>query len=238
MYNLNMDDKFDNNDFTIIEELTETDSLIEVKPKIKLFADLKFDDQPLQQLPQDSYLDVHYPQYTETRCAICSSPFRTLAEHVYLESGKKPQAVIKFFDKYYSARLNWTQVKTHMDSHCDFRKVSVSGLKGYEQREEMIAPWVFREHQLALVALMTELDEVRGIDCGKNNELKLKRSAMVEKLIARIMDLKEKRDNAGVLALNIFEILINLHEKLVCSDDKRIVSMEIKTLRDRLQQEH
>jgi hypothetical protein len=85
---------------------------------------------------------------------------------------------------------------------------------------------------------MTELDEVRGIDCGKNNELKLKRSAMVEKLIARIMDLKEKRDNAGVLALNIFEILINLHEKLVCSEDKRIVSMEIKTLRDRLQQEN
>jgi hypothetical protein len=29
-----------------------------------------------------------------------------------------------------------------------------------------------------------------------------------------------------------------LHEKLVCADDKRIVSMEIKTLRDRLQQEN
>ncbi len=233
-----MDNNFDNNDFTIIEELTETDSLIEVKPKLKLFAELKFDEKPVVPLPQDTFIDVYYPQYTETRCSICSSPFRTLAEHVYLESGKKPQATIKFFEKHFNARLNWAQVKTHMDAHCDFRKVSVSGLKGYEQREEMIAPWVFREHQLALIALMTELDEVRGIDCGKNNELKLKRSAMVEKLIARIMDLKEKRDNAGVLALNIFEILINLHEKLVCADDKRIVSMEIKTLRDRLQQEN
>ena len=233
-----MDDTFDNNDFSIIEELTETDSLIEVKPKIKLFAELKFDEQPVVPLPQDTFIDVYYPQLTETRCSICSSPFRTLAEHVYLESGKKPQATIKFFEKHFNARLNWAQVKTHMDAHCDFRKVSVSGLKGYEQREEMIAPWVFREHQLALIALMTELDEVRGIDCGKNNELKLKRSAMVEKLIARIMDLKEKRDNAGVLALNIFEILINLHEKLVCSEDKRIVSIEIKILRDRLQQEH
>jgi hypothetical protein len=233
-----MDNNFDNNDFTIIEELTETDSLIEVKPKLKLFAELKFDEKPVVPLPQDTFIDVYYPQYTETRCSICSSPFRTLAEHVYLESGKKPQATIKFFEKHFNARLNWAQVKTHMDAHCDFRKVSVSGLKGYEQREEMIAPWVFREHQLALIALMTELDEVRGIDCGKNNELKLKRSAMVEKLIARIMDLKEKRDNAGVLALNIFEILINLHERLVCADDKRIVSMEIKTLRDRLQQEN
>jgi len=233
-----MNDNFDNNDFTIIDDLIETDSLIEVKPKLKLFAELKFDEKPVIPLPQDTFIDVYYPQYTETRCSLCSSPFRTLAEHVYLESGKKPQATIKFFDKHFNARLNWAQVKTHMDVHCDFRKVSVSGLKGYEQREEMIAPWVFREHQLALIALMTELDEVRGIDCGKNNELKLKRSAMVEKLIARIMDLKEKRDNAGVLALNIFEILINLHEKLVCSDDKRIVSMEIKTLRDRLQQEN
>jgi hypothetical protein len=125
-----------------------------------------------------------------------------------------------------------------MENHCDFRKVATSGLKGYEQREEMIAPWIFREHQLALIALMTELDEVRGIDCGKNNELKLKRSAMVEKLIARIMDLKEKRDHAGVLGINIFEILIDLHEKLTCTDDKRIVSMEIKRLRDKLQQEN
>ena len=202
------------------------------------FKDIKEGDEPIIPLPPDHMGDVTYPQFFEARCAICSSPLRNLAEHVFLESGKKSQSVIKFFERHYNAKLNWSQVSTHMDSHCDFKKLVTSGLKNYEQREELIAPWIFRENQLALTALMVELDDVRGIDCSKNNDLKLKRAAMVEKLISKILDIKEKRDNQGVFSINIFEILAELHDRFESELDKRIIRDELKKLREKLKQEN
>ena len=111
-------------------------------------------------------------------------------------------------------------------------------LKSYEHQEELIAPWIFRENQLALTALMVELDDVRGIDCSKNNDLKLKRAAMVEKLISKILDIKAKRDDQGVFAINIFEILAELHDKFESEHDKRLVRDELKKLREKLKQEN
>jgi hypothetical protein len=205
---------------------------------IRYFKDIKETDKPLIPLPPDHMADITYPQFIEVRCAICSSHLRNIAEHVYLESGKKPQAVIKFFEKHFGARLNWTQVSTHMDSHCDFKKLVTSGLKSYEHQEELIAPWIFRENQLALTALMVELDDVRGIDCSKNNDLKLKRAAMVEKLISKILDIKDKRDNQGVFSINVFEILSELHDKFESEHDKRLLRDELKKLREKLKQEN
>jgi len=202
------------------------------------FKDIKEGDEPIIPLPPDHMGDVTYPQFIEVRCAICSSHLRNLAEHVYLESGKKPQSVIKFFERHFNARLNWTQVSTHMDQHCDFKKLMTSGLKSYEHQEELIAPWIFRENQLALTALMVELDDVRGIDCSKNNDLKLKRAAMVEKLISKILDIKEKRDNQGVFSINIFEILAELHDRFESELDKRIIRDELKKHREKLKQEN
>jgi hypothetical protein len=122
-----------------------------------------------------------------------------------------------------------------MEQHCDFKKISTSGLKNYEQREELIAPWIFREHQLALTALLVELDDVRGMDCSKNNDLKLKRAAMVEKLISKILYVKEQRDNQGVFAINIFEILVKLHEQMESESDKKIIRDEMQSLRHKIQ---
>ena len=113
-----------------------------------------------------------------------------------------------------------------------------SGLKNYEQRVELIAPWIFREHQLALTALLVELDDVRGMDCSKNNDLKLKRAAMVEKLITKIMMLKDARDNQGIYNINIFEILAKLHEKMESENDKRVIRDEIVALREKIQQDN
>jgi hypothetical protein len=161
-----------------------------------------------------------------------------LVEHVYLDSGKKNQSVIRFFLQYFDAQMNWMQINTHMEQHCDFKKISTSGLKNYEQREELIAPWIFREHQLALTALLVELDDVRGIDCSKNNDMKLKRAAMVEKLISKILQLKEARDNQGIYSINIFEILAALHEKMDSENDKRIIRDEIVNLRNKIQQDN
>ncbi len=205
---------------------------------LRYFKDLKETDDPIIPLPHDSMMDLQYPQFFEARCAICSSPLRNLAEHVFLESGKKSQSVIKFFERHYHAKLNWSQVSTHMDNHCDFKKLVTSGLKNYEQREELIAPWIFRENQLALTALMVELDDIRGMDCSKSNDLKLKRAAMVEKLIGKIMDLKDRRDNQGVFAFNIFDILWDLHEKFNSEYDKKLVRDQMKSLREKLQQDN
>ena len=205
------------------------------KKPSRMFRDLKEGDKPLMPLPPDNMNDISYPQFMEPRCAICTSPFRDLVEHVYLDSGKKNQSVIRFFLQYFDAQMNWMQINTHMEQHCDFKKISTSGLKNYEQREELIAPWIFREHQLALTALLVELDDVRGMDCSKNNDLKLKRAAMVEKLISKILYVKEQRDNQGVFAINIFEILVKLHEQMESESDKKIIRDEMQSLRHKIQ---
>jgi hypothetical protein len=147
-------------------------------------------------------------------------------------------SVIRFFLHYFDAQMNWMQINPHMEQHCDFKKIATSGLKNYEQREELIAPWIFRENQLALTALMVELDDIRGMDCSKSNDLKLKRAAMVEKLIGKIMDLKDRRDNQGVFAFNIFDILWDLHEKFNSEYDKKLVRDQMKSLRDKLKQDN
>jgi hypothetical protein len=60
----------------------------------KMFSQLKENEQPVIPLPPDNMSDISYPQFLEPRCVICTSPFRDLAEHVYLETGKKAQSVI------------------------------------------------------------------------------------------------------------------------------------------------
>ncbi len=208
------------------------------KKPSKMFSDLKETDKPIVPLPPDPMSDISYPQFVEPRCAICTSPFRDIAEHVYLESGKKPQAVLHFFAKHFDAKMNWVQINNHMDNHCDFKKIATSGLKNYEQREELIAPWIFREHQLALTALLVELDDVRGMDCSKNNDLKLRRAQMVEKLVSKILYLKEHRDNQGVYAINIFEILMELHEEMESDIDKRKIRDKMLVLKAKIQQDN
>lgn len=223
-----------NNDNVVNSLISQDSKDISNESSLKLFKEIKPDDLPLIPLPPDNCSDMNYPQFIEVRCSICSSHLRDLAEHVYLESGKKPQSVIKFFERHYGAKLNWMQVQTHMETHCDFKKLITSGLKSYEQREDLIAPWMFRESQLALTALMVELDDVRGIDCSKNNDLKLKRAAMVEKLISKILDIKEKRDNQSSYAFNIFEILMDLHDRFDSEHDKRLIRDQLKKLREKL----
>ena len=217
------------------------ESLIPTQEKSKptrYFSDLKENERPLLPLPPDNMSDISYPQFIEPRCSICVSPYRDLAEHVFLESGKKPQSVINYFFKYFDAKLNWVQINNHMENHCDFKKIATSGLKNYEQREELIQPWIFREHQLALTALLVELDDIRGMDCSKNNDMKLKRAAMVEKLITKILYLKDSRDNQGVFAINIFDVLVKIHEKMVSEDDKRIIREEISFLKDKIKSDN
>ena len=228
-------------DVDIVDAIAPVQENIPVKDDKKpsrMFSDLKEGERPILPIPSDSMSDISYPQFLEPRCVICISAFRDLAEHVFLESGKKPQSVIHYFARHYDAKLNWVQINTHMENHCDFKKIATSGLKNYEQREELIAPWIFREHQLALTALLVELDDIRGMDCSKYNDLKLRRAQMVEKLISKILQLKEARDNRGVYSINIFEILMELHDQMESEPDKKKIREKLVQLRNQIQQDN
>ena len=68
--------------------------------------------------------------------------------------------------------------------------------------------------------------------------MKLKRAAMVEKLISKILYLKEVRDNQGIYNINIFEILAKLHEQMESENDKRKIREEIQFLKQQIQQDN
>lgn len=205
----------------------------------KLFRELTSASTPIKPLPPscenwEEVATIVHSQFYIEKCTICNSDLRNLAEHVFVESGKKVMSVLRFFNEYYSAKLNYTQIATHMEHHCNMKSIGVSGLKSYEEREEEINVWKFREDQLALTALMVELDDVRGMDCSKNNELKLKRATLVDRLIKSILEVKSKRDEGMVNAVNIFEVLTDIHDALSTEEDKRIVREKVKEIRIKL----
>jgi hypothetical protein len=68
--------------------------------------------------------------------------------------------------------------------------------------------------------------------------MKLKRAAMVEKLITKIMMLKDSRDNQGIYNINIFEILAKLHEQMETEADKKRIREEIQVLKQKVQQDN
>ena len=68
--------------------------------------------------------------------------------------------------------------------------------------------------------------------------MKLKRAAMVEKLITKIMMLKDSRDNQGIYNINIFEILAKLHEQMESEADKKRIREEIQVLKLKVQQDN
>lgn len=204
----------------------------------RLFRDLKSDSEPNEPLPEDSLAEsLAYTQHFEPKCVICNSPFRSRAEHIFLENGRKVMPVINFFAYYFNAKLNHTQVATHMENHCTFRGITTSGLKNYELREEDIAPWRYRELELALTALLVELDDIRGMDCSKNNDMKLKRGALVERLASKIVDIKSKRDEAAQHSVNIFQVLSEIHDSMKLDTDKQVIRDKVKEIRNKLTQE-
>jgi len=61
---------------------------------------------------------------------------------------------------------------------------------------------------------------------------------MVEKLITKILMVKDSRDNQGIYNINIFEILAKLHEKMESENDKKLIREEIVALRNKIQQDN
>lgn len=204
--------------------------------QLRMFRELKEGDKPVVAIPREYPLSIHYPQFMEPRCAICASPFRELAEHVYINNGKKPQAVLNFFETYFDAKLNWVQVKTHMEQHCNLRNIATKGLDTYRGREEEVAEWLGREFYLVELALLVELDDIRGMDCSKNPELKLKRASMVERLTTRLKELKKERDGSLMHHFNILDVLTELHKNMESEFDKKLIRDKVAEIKERLQE--
>lgn len=213
-----------------VGDLSVSDAKLSVRP----FSSLGDGDQPSMPLPPDSHTDLQYPVRLEPRCQLCKSPWRDRAEHVYLDQGRKPQAVVNFFLKYFTAKVSWECVDQHMQHHCSFKHISQSGLRNYTIRQEDVMVWKYRELELAETALLVELDDIRGMDCAGNTELKLKRANMVERLTNRLMALKRERDESGTQAVDIFQVLKDIHDALPTLESKNVVREKVRELRERL----
>ncbi len=212
----------DNSQITKPSELSREDMV--------LFSSLKADAKPIK--PYELGVSgIDYPQFFSSKCAICNSPHRQLLEYVYIECGKKVNTTIKFFEEHYGAKLNWTQVKQHTKFHCDFNKIETPGLLDYEGREDELNRWKYREFDLAETAILTEINDVRGIPAKNADEI-LKRSSMIEKLTRQLLIIKEKRDDNILKLPNVFEVLHDLHNMMVDDEDKRIIREKAKVLKD------
>lgn len=204
-------------------------SLDHNKDEEVLFSSLKADAQPI--IPYKLNISgIDYPQYFSSKCAICNSPHRTLLEHVYIDSNKKVNTVLKFFERHFNARLNWAQVKQHIKYHCDFDKIETPGLLDYENQDDMITRWKFREFELTEIAILMEMNDVRGMQC-KNNEEIMKRAGIVDKLAGKLLAIKEKRDDNSLGLPNVFEVLHDIHNMMRDEEDKRIIREKVRELR-------
>jgi hypothetical protein len=171
--------------------ILDNSTVIEVSDsegEVVLFSSLKADAVPIYP-HQINLSGIDYPQTYSPKCAICNSPHRNLLEHVYIDSGKNVNAVLNFFKKYYNAKLNWPQVSLHLKRHCDLNNISTPGLLTYEERDKELGKWKYREHELALTAILVEIDDVRGMSCRTPDEI-LKRASMIEKLTRQLMLIK------------------------------------------------
>lgn len=197
-----------------------------------LFSSLKADAIPV--VPYEyTPLSIEYFQGYSGKCAICNSPHRALLEQVYLDSGKVYYRCLTFFREHFNAKLNFVQIKHHLNQHCDFKKIEVAGLDGYRKRTDLTDPWLFREYELALTAMLVELDDLRG-HAAKNFEEKCRRATIVQNLTKQITSIKEKRDGSNHALPNVFEVLYQVHEMMVNDEDKRIIREKTKELKNKL----
>lgn len=199
--------------------------------KVKYLPDLKIDDPPLVPLPEDTMGEIKYAIFYEKKCNLCTSPFRQRAEHVYLESGKKKNRVTVFFAHHFGVRVNYECISSHMENHCDFTKITTSGLKTLSNRDEEFSLWRYRERDLAITGLLTEVDDLRGLDLTKKPDMALKRAVILTKIYGDLSRIQKERDEVGSANINIFKVLLEIHDSLPHDTCKQIVVNAVQKLR-------
>jgi hypothetical protein len=202
----------------------------EEEKSLVLFRDLTKDSQPINPRPELSLGEYKYTQRHEPKCVICTSHLRNELEHIYIESSQSPQTVIRYFEEIYGAKLNYRQVRTHCENHCRLNTIYNSGLENYKQRSAELSDWMFRETQLALTALMIEIDDIRGMDLGNNPDKRIKRAAQIERLVSKMYDISKERDAKLSQNINVVDVLHDLHSKMMYPEDKKIVNAKIEEI--------
>ena len=62
--------------------------------------------------------------------------------------------------------------------------------------------------------------------------------ATPERLVTKILMLKDSRDNNGIYSINIFEILMELHENMESEVDKRLIRDKLNYLREKISKDN
>lgn len=198
------------------------------------FSQLAADAVPYFDLPPDTLVDVYYATMHEPRCQVCKSPYRTIAEHVFLSNGQRPQAVVNYFLKHYGAYVSWEAVAKHMRTHCNLEDVVQSGLKMITLREDELGSYLHREKELAITGILMQIDAVQAMACKNNHELQLKKADMIRKLFESVNKLRKERDEDVSNVLNPFTILARIMNELTDEPSKDIVRKIIKETRQEL----
>lgn len=200
---------------------------------IVAFSTLDLSSKPLRELPLIQK-DYTYPQYFEPRCNLCKSAWKDIAEHVYLTNGRKPNAVVTFFAEYFNAKITWICVDHHMKNHCDLKKISTSGLDYLKSRADNARIWEYREMDLAIIGVLAEIDELRGLNLEGRPETMLKRSSQLQKYYKDLMDYGERRDAIASECVSIFTVLKELYDEMLFPADKDIIINKVKKLKEAL----
>jgi hypothetical protein len=210
-------------------ELKEKSSLSNPEiPDSRLLSELTENAKPLKELPPDDLIDVYYETRFEPRCALCKSPFKVLAEHVYLNNGWKPHSVMAFFREYFNARVSWDCVDAHMRRHCDFSKMGASGLKKLMVRQDSAIYWQYRELDLAIAGVLDEIDEIKGMNLERRPDMKLKQAMLLRTLYRDLAALYEKRNEASSQNVNVAKLLMDIWGELRDEESKNIIIRKVQ----------
>lgn len=199
-------------------------------PTFRTFKSLILDDEPIVSIPEQYLLpnEYDYRMGMGRQCHLCGSPYRELAERVYLDGGKNAQAVVIFFAKHFGARILWQSVKNHMETHCDMTSVRIRGLTRLANAEQEYSDFLYRETDMAILGMIAQIDRLESMDCSKNPEREIRRSNALRPLYLNLQELKEKRDSAGTTMKNLFEVLTDLYNAMPSVEAKRIVFDKMK----------
>lgn len=201
------------------------------------FEQLNGNEESLEEIPTYFKNDeVEYSIIAHPSCKICSSPYRTIAENVYLKTNKTVVRVQQFFKKYYGAYLSTDVIRNHMSKHCDFRNISVSGLQYLKNKADEYNPWNFREIDLSIALIMEQVDVVQGLDVGKTTKSILQKSNVLKDLAKQLAELKKVQDQLVYNSdeINIMDILLTMHEKMETENDKRVIIDAIRNIREKI----
>lgn len=200
----------------------------------KYIQDLNGDEQPLHPLPPDPYDGVTYVVFHEPKCSICSSPYRTQLEHVFLANGESPSAVSQYFWHYYGVMVNPAAIKQHMTKHCVLNEITTSGLAQLQRRAEEFDWWRLRRSELVITGLLSQIDRIEGIRTKGHPELELKKSAEMRALLASYSTAQKQFEEEANEVISVRHVLADIMNLLTDESSKEIIRKYVNELRTKI----